>query len=238
MKFLSRILLSAILLSGCTSNKTYTVFPQYAPQVSASTLSAESVFFERLCESTVYIEVDYGDYGYSGSGVVVDAENGVILTAAHVVPEDKKEKFKITVGANDGTVYKVEHWERFPKCDLAFLFIGKPISARGAVFAQVEPELGDEIVLTGTPYKKVLINSLSFGRITGLDRKASLLPDILMYQTDAACVGGNSGGPWFDKQGNVVGISSMTYGHSGNLGLGVPLPEILKILDREAYNGG
>ena len=93
-----------------------------------------------------------------------------------------------------------------------------------------EPRITDEVFAVGTPINESLKTTVTKGIISNFrNDKASNLKFI---QSDAAISPGNSGGPLFDKNGNVIGISVAKYigNESEGLGLFIPIKEALKAI--------
>ena len=227
-QFLSVVLICATL-HGCTITQQYSISGPI--QVTWGAVSTQADHYKKLLDSTVLLTVSLKEgIPFVGSGTVIDAAKGIILTNDHMVPDNATG---VIVQVDRGVTYKVRTWDKFPDCDLAILYCEKAIEATNATLAKNEPDIGDEIVLVGSPYGREQFNTLSFGYITAKGRFDWKVPDVKLYQTDALIVGGSSGGPWFDKTGCVIGITSMTKGSSGNIGLGIPLSDILKVLQEK-----
>ena len=148
-----------------------------------------------------------------GSGVLI-SEHGKLLTAAHVVQTADKVTVEFTGGAQ--VTARVVSSE--PIADVALLQLE-------SVPAGVEPvrlgdsdkvEVGDEVFVVGAPYG--LTHTLSAGHISGRivqDPGLGVRPGSEYLQTDAAINRGNSGGPMFNMNGEVIGIASRILSHSG-----------------------
>lgn len=213
---------ASVFFVGCISPTGYPYDVIYG-QASITTERVNK--YATLLEATVSIQV-HTQYPYQATGTVVDAEKGIILTCDHVIPEDGS---KIIITVNRGDKYTVASYKCFPKYDLAILYIGGAIRANSVIVSKIEPLLGDKIVIIGNIYG-LYPNSLSFGNIAGVDRDVETMPGIFMYQTDATIVGGNSGGPWLNMDGELISISSQVHNRTGNVSFGISLPDISKIL--------
>lgn len=143
-----------------------------------------------------------------GTGVVIEDETGMILTALHVV----RGAGAVRVVFYDGLESDAEIVSAQPENDLAVL---KPavipddlIPATLAGSGHLNP--GDDVVAVGNPFG--ISNSVSVGVVSGLGRsfKAPQTGETLsnLIQFDAAVNPGNSGGPLLDRNGEVVGIVS------------------------------
>ena len=153
-----------------------------------------------------------------GSGFIID-EKGILVTNNHVIEgaEDivvqvnGEKKFKATViGADplsDIAVLKIESKEKF----LPVRF-GDSDKAR----------IGDWVIAIGNPFG--LGGTVTSGIISARNRSIGLSRYEDYIQTDASINSGNSGGPLFDMNGNVIGINTAILGRSGNVGIGFSIP--------------
>lgn len=154
-----------------------------------------------------------------GSGFVIDA-SGLIVTNNHVVAGADE----ILVGFQDGSRLAATVAGRDVKTDIALLRV-KPRKALTAVsFGNSDDaKAGDWVLAIGNPFG--LGGSVTAGIISARNRQldAELYDDFI--QTDAAINRGNSGGPLFDMDGNVVGLNSALISPSGgSIGIGFAIP--------------
>jgi serine protease Do len=164
--------------------------------------------------------------GSLGSGFIISPD-GYIVTNNHVVAPARNNAVveAITVTLADRTEYEARVVGRDEASDLAVLKIeprGQLPFVRFASSEQVR--VGDWVVAIGNPYS--LGGSVTAGIVSALHRN---LPGGGVYdryiQTDASINSGNSGGPLFDLQGNVVGINTALYSPTGgNIGIGFAIP--------------
>ena len=154
-----------------------------------------------------------------GSGFVIDA-SGFIVTNNHVI-EGAKE---IYVALQNGRRLRATVAGRDAKTDIALLRVQpkKPLTA--LTFGNSDQaKAGDWVLAIGNPFG--LGGSVSAGIISARNRQldAELYDDFI--QTDAAINRGNSGGPLFDMDGNVVGVNSAILSPSGgSIGIGFAIP--------------
>jgi S1-C subfamily serine protease len=148
-----------------------------------------------------------------GSGVIISGD-GRILTAAHVVGEAEA----VVVECADGQKISARVVASSILADVALLQLDNvPSSVSAAKLAdsdRVEP--GDDIFIVGAPYG--LSFTLTAGRISARRRNLTsggILSSVEFFQTDAAINSGNSGGPVFNRAGEVIGIVSGIVTHSG-----------------------
>jgi len=170
-----------------------------------------------------------------GSGFLISAD-GYIVTNNHVVaPSRAAELESITVTLVDGTEYEAELIGRDAASDLAVLKI-----ERSEAFPFVEfgdsssARVGDWVIAIGNPFG--LSGPVTSGIISAVYRNTGQGGAYDRYiQTDAAINRGNSGGPMFDLQGNVIGINNAIFSPTGgSVGIGFAIPaEIAEpIIDR------
>ena len=173
----------------------------------------------------------------SGSGMII-SKDGYVLTNNHVVSGAEKltvmttsgEEYDATViGAdevNDVALLKIEGSEDFPTVS-----IGNSDNI----------EVGQQVCAIGNPLGE-LTNTLTVGYVSALDREiseSSTGTTINMFQTDCAINSGNSGGPIFDMNGNVVGITTAKYSSSGysnsasveGIGFCIPINDAMSIVN-------
>lgn len=140
-----------------------------------------------------------------GSGVLIDDE-GTILTASHVVQTAEK----VTIRFVDGTEVPASVIASANWGDVALLKLDRKVPLpEPAVLADSDKvRIGDQVFVIGSPLG--LSHSLSVGYISSRFQTSAMLGSGTMevFQTDAAMNPGNSGGPLFNMQGEVIGIAS------------------------------
>ncbi len=154
-----------------------------------------------------------------GSGFIIDA-SGLIVTNNHVI-EDADE---ITVTLNDGTSLPAKLVGRDEKTDLALLRVKAKGPLPAAHFGDSDhARIGDWVIAIGNPFG--LGSSVTAGIVSARNRDIAAGPYDDFIQTDAPINRGNSGGPLFDMQGNVVGVNSAIFSPSGgSVGIGFAIP--------------
>ena len=175
--------------------------------------------------------------GSLGSGVLINAD-GSILTAAHVI----KLASEILVEFPDGQSFKAEVVKVSHESDIALIKTqGRPVKPVVAKLGDSDKtNIGDKIFIIGSPMG--LYHSLSVGYISGRHIEQldfSRAGKIEFFQTDAAINTGNSGGPMFNLNGEVIGIVSSILTRSGGFeGLGfAATSNIAKfIMETEGYD--
>ncbi len=156
----------------------------------------------------------------AGSGVVVDAKQGLILTNAHVV-ENASE---ITVTTLDGHDYKATVIGADAPSDIAVIKVKDAKLTEAPLGDSSKAEVGDYVLAIGNPFG--LQHTVTFGIVSALGR-SGINPDGYedFIQTDASINPGNSGGALVNLRGEVIGINSAILSRSGgNIGIGFAIP--------------
>ncbi|CAB4326150.1 DegQ family serine endoprotease [Brucella sp. 191011898] len=156
-----------------------------------------------------------------GSGFIIDAEKGYIVTNNHVIADADE----IEVNFNDGSKLKAELVGKDTKTDLAILKVDPSKHKLKAVhFGNSEKaRIGDWVLAIGNPFG--LGGTVTAGIISARKRDINSGPYDDFIQTDAAINRGNSGGPLFDMDGKVIGINTAIISPSGgSIGIGFAIP--------------
>jgi serine protease Do len=164
-----------------------------------------------------------------GSGFIIDTA-GVVVTNNHVIADADE----INVIMNDGTKIKAEIVGIDKKTDLAVLKF-KPQKALVAVkFGDSDKlRLGDWVVAIGNPFS--LGGTVTAGIVSAKNRDISSGPYDSYIQTDAAINRGNSGGPLFNLDGEVIGVNTLIISPSGGsigIGFAVPSKTVAGVVDQ------
>jgi Do/DeqQ family serine protease len=159
-------------------------------------------------------------YNAAGSGVIMDAARGYVLTNNHVVDHADK----ITVTLSDNRRFEAKVIGRDPAADIAVIQIpAKGLTALAPANSD-SLQVGDYVVAIGNPFG--LNSTVTAGIVSAVGRSGL---DIEGYedfiQTDASINPGNSGGALVDLEGRLVGINTAIVGPSGgNVGIGFAIP--------------
>ena len=159
-----------------------------------------------------------------GSGFIVSAD-GYVVTNNHVVsPRGRGTVEEITVTMPDGTEYEAELIGTDAESDLAVLKIQRSEAFPFVRFGDsTQARVGDWVVAIGNPFG--LGGTVTSGIISSVLRTAGTGAYDRYLQTDASINQGNSGGPLFDMQGNVIGINNAILSPSGgSVGVGFAIP--------------
>jgi len=156
-----------------------------------------------------------------GSGFVIDGKEGLIVTNNHVI--DGADE--IAINFNDGTKLIVDKvLGRDTKTDLALLKVTprKPL-AQVSFGSSSKLKVGDWVIAIGNPFG--LGGSVSVGIISAKQRDINTGPYDDFLQTDAAINKGNSGGPLFNMDGEVIGVNTAIISPTGlSVGIGFAVP--------------
>ena len=154
-----------------------------------------------------------------GAGIIIGAD-GYIITNAHVTENAKT----ITITTADGEEYQAELVGADNKTDISLLKVAHPLGFEPAHFADSEEvRVGNTVFAIGNPFG--LGNSVSLGIISAKERDIEKGPYDNFLQTDAAINQGNSGGPLFNMEGQIVGLNTAIFSTDGkNMGVGFATP--------------
>jgi serine protease Do len=157
-----------------------------------------------------------------GSGFIIDP-SGLVVTNHHVI--DNADQ--ITVTLQDGTNFKAEIVGQDTKTDLALLRIKSDKPLPSVKFGDSDKtRVGDWVLAIGNPFG--LGGSVTAGILSARARDINSGPYDDFLQTDASINRGNSGGPMFNMDGDVIGINTAIYSPSGgSIGIGFAIPSDL-----------
>jgi len=164
-----------------------------------------------------------------GSGFVLD-EEGIIITNNHVIADADE----ITVNFSDGSKLVAELVGTDPKTDIAVLRVEPETPLKAVSFGNSDTaRIGDWVMAIGNPFG--LGGTVTLGIVSAVGRDISSGPYDNFIQTDASINRGNSGGPLFNMNGDVVGINTAIISPSGgSIGIGFSIPANLatKVVDQ------
>ena len=165
-----------------------------------------------------------------GSGFVIDGVEGIIITNNHVI-EGADE---VTANFNDGTKLKAEIIGTDAKTDIAVLKVKPETPLQAVDFGDSEQiRVGDWVMAIGNPFG--LGGTVTVGIVSARNRDINSGPYDNFIQTDASINRGNSGGPLFDMEGNVIGINTAIISPSGGsigIGFAVPAKTAIRVIDQ------
>ena len=153
-----------------------------------------------------------------GSGFIIN-EKGVVVTNNHVI-EGAED---IVVQVNGEKKFKAKVIGADPLSDIAVLQIETKEKFTPVNFGDSDKaRIGDWVIAIGNPFG--LGGTVTSGIISARNRSIGLSRYEDYIQTDASINSGNSGGPLFDMNGDVIGINTAILGRSGNVGIGFSIP--------------
>jgi serine protease Do len=153
-----------------------------------------------------------------GSGFFITAD-GYAVTNNHVV--DHATSVQVTT--DDGTVYAAKVVGTDPKTDLALIKVDGNKDFPFVKFAEHAPQVGDWVVAVGNPFG--LGGTVTAGIVSARGRDIGAGPYDDYVQIDAPINKGNSGGPAFNVNGNVIGVNTAIFSPSGgSVGIGFDIP--------------
>ena len=153
-----------------------------------------------------------------GSGFIIDAK-GIVVTNNHVISDAED----ILVRVDGDKEYKAKVIGSDPLSDIAVLKIDSNDKFKPVKFGDSDKaRIGDWVIAIGNPFG--LGGTVTSGIISARNRSIGLSRYEDYIQTDASINQGNSGGPLFDMQGNVIGINTAILGQSGSIGIGFSIP--------------
>ncbi len=161
-----------------------------------------------------------------GSGVIVDAQNGYVLTSRHVI--EFAEPDTVTVFTDDNRKLYVEWIREDEKTDVAVLKLKSPKDLHELKLGDSDQlDVGDWVLAVGSPFGPQFSSTVTFGIVSAKGRSnLGLGIDYQDFiQTDAAINKGNSGGPLVNLRGEVVGINTAILSPTGmSAGIGFSVP--------------
>src|SRR5215510_6446995 len=164
-----------------------------------------------------------------GSGFIIDSA-GIVVTNNHVIADADE----ITVILNDGSRIKAELIGKDQKTDLALLRIKTDKQLKSVKFGNSDSlRLGEWVIAIGNPFS--LGGTVTAGIVSARNRDINSGPYDNYIQTDASINRGNSGGPLFNLDGEVIGVNTAIISPSGGsigIGFAVPSKTALPVIDQ------
>jgi len=164
-----------------------------------------------------------------GSGFIIDAA-GYVVTNNHVIADADE----VSVILNDGTTLKAEIVGRDTKTDLALLKVTTDHPLKAVKFGDSDKlRLGEWVIAIGNPFS--LGGTVTAGIVSARNRDINSGPYDNYIQTDAAINRGNSGGPLFNLNGDVIGVNTAIISPSGGsigIGFAVPSKTVVPVIEQ------
>ena len=153
-----------------------------------------------------------------GSGFIID-EKGIVVTNNHVIADAED----IIVRVNGDKEFKAKVIGADPLSDIAVLQLDTKEKFIPVKFGDSDQaRIGDWVIAIGNPFG--LGGTVTSGIISARNRSIGLSRYEDYIQTDASINSGNSGGPLFDMNGDVIGINTAILGRNGSIGIGFSIP--------------
>jgi len=155
-----------------------------------------------------------------GSGVIVDAKKGYVMTNNHVIAKADE----ITVTLRDGRIHKARLIGTDPDTDIAIIQVPAEDLTALPISNSEDLRVGDFVVAIGNPFG--LGQTVTSGIISALGRSGLGIEGYENFiQTDASINPGNSGGALVNLKGELIGINTAIFSQSGgNIGIGFAIP--------------
>jgi serine protease Do len=164
-----------------------------------------------------------------GSGFIIDA-SGLVVTNNHVIADADE----VSVILNDGTTLKADLIGTDKKTDLALLKVKSDKPLKFVKFGDSDKlRLGEWVIAIGNPFS--LGGTVTAGIVSARNRDIHSGPYDDYIQTDAAINRGNSGGPLFNLNGDVIGVNTAIYSPTGGsigIGFAVPSKTVVAVIDQ------
>src|SRR6266545_1914956 len=168
-----------------------------------------------------------------GSGFFISAD-GYAVTNNHVVERGKT----VEVQTDDGQTYTAKVVGTDPKTDLALIKVDGRSDFPFVKLAEKAPRIGDWVLAVGNPFG--LGGTVTAGIVSARGRDIGAGPYDDFIQIDAPVNKGNSGGPTFDVDGNVIGVNTAIFSPSGGsvgIAFAIPAPTVKSVVAQLKDNG-
>jgi serine protease Do len=168
-----------------------------------------------------------------GSGFFISA-NGYAVTNNHVV--DKADTVEVT--ADDGKTYTAKVIGTDPRTDIAVIKVEGRSDFPYVQLAEKAPRIGDWVLAVGNPFG--LGGTVTAGIVSARGRDIGAGPYDDFIQIDAPVNKGNSGGPTFDVDGNVIGVNTAIFSPSGGsvgIAFAIPAPTVKSVVAQLKESG-
>ncbi|MYC25872.1 MAG: PDZ domain-containing protein [Gammaproteobacteria bacterium] len=226
VQFGSLFVLSLIAIGSFASGVPALTGPKtIAPLIEAVTPSVVNISATKPSSDDEIVRNRYrsGERTAIGSGVIIDADKGYIVTNEHVI----RDATELRVSLNDGTTFNATIVGEDRYSDVALLAIEAENLKALTLADSDKTRVGDFVVAIGNPFR--LQHSVTSGIVSALGRKNLDIEEVEDFiQTDASINQGNSGGPLINFYGEVIGINTAIIGGaSGSVGIGFAIPSNL-----------
>ncbi len=184
-----------------------------------------SAFIDKDSGNLVQVQgLKAAEYNRNGSGVIIDPA-GVIVTNAHTVAEGAR----ITISLMDGTQVQAQPLKIIQTQDLAFLKIDPPYPlSRVEIAPSSSVNFDDEVITVGS--SPFLRQTLSGGRVTGMAKHGNPYTSAPadLFQLNINIYPGDSGGPLFNKKGQLIGLMVAKQAEEDRMSFAIPSDKIIQ----------
>lgn len=204
------------------------IVKQVTPAVVSIMVSGKKVTHQQIPEQFRFFfgpdmpddQVQEQPFQALGSGVIIDADKGYVITNFHVI--DGADEIKVTL--KDGRTLKAKKIGSDQQSDIALLQIPAKNLTAIKLANSDDLQVGDFAIAIGNPFG--LNQTVTSGIISALGRSGLNIENFENFiQTDAAINSGNSGGALVDMKGELIGINTAILGpNGGNIGIGFAIP--------------
>lgn len=185
-------------------------------------------FFRHFFESKPR-DTFHADFSSLGTGVIVEAETGLIITNYHVVQNARSIKVK----TRDGRLFTAALQGYDRKQDLALLRVKTPENLKAVTWGDSSKvTTTEEVFAVGTPGG--FEQTITKGIISTVDRDLMNGKEVEfedMIQTDAPVNQGNSGGPLVNTRGEMIGLVTIKYGYGESIGFAIPSSRVRSVIE-------
>ena len=216
----------AVLVGAILFGDAISLAPAEEPMKFSDALALDGLY-DYCLPSYVAISVikTNGAEGY-GSGIVI-TEDGYISTNYHVVEGAKK----ITIITSNGTKHEATFVDGDEVNDIAVIKVSGKKFTPAVLGNSSQTKVGERVMAIGTPYSISYAGSMTVGYVSGVERSYAVMNNngtvnkvLKLIQTDTSVNPGNSGGPLFNMNGEVIGIVTMKIAGANYEGMGFAIP--------------
>jgi S1-C subfamily serine protease len=253
---LKRIGVACLIILGIIFSIPQALFAQ-SPTIATRTVEEQKTIdvYKRANQAVVFITTksyELDPFAFfdeirpregTGTGTIVDASRGIVITNLHVVQEALQSRGTVEITLPSGTTAQARLIGYDAETDMAvFQLRDPPATMVGLPYGDSSKlEVGQRVLAIGNPFG--LYRSLTAGIISSIDRSMKTPGGAVLkglIQTDAAINPGNSGGPLLDADGRLIGINTAILSQSGDsagIGFAVPINTIKRILPEMISTG-
>lgn len=217
-------------VTGTFSAATHTPAPEASVAASDVPATSEEQTIIQAVQKALPSVVSVERGGGSGSGVFI--MDGVLLTNAHVVGQERE----VRVGLVDGRKVRGQVLGRDPSVDVAVVRVDGIKTPTAQLADSDKLQVGQTAIAIGNPLG--LDRTVTTGVVSATNRSPRNIGLDSLIQTDAAINPGNSGGPLLDSKGHVIGINTAIFSApGGGLGFAIPINVAKDVAEQILKNG-